>query len=84
MVWAASEGEVREGEIMQKSDMIKLSFKRIALAAMWRINKRSMHGSRETSKGAAALVPQRTVSTLGQGGTQDAQRLDSRSGLKTE
>lgn len=51
----------------QKSGMIKFSFKRIALAVVWRINKRDTHGSKETNLEAAAVIQQRDVYSLGQG-----------------
>ena len=73
--------EIREGQIKQgivrtlasqcfeKSDMIKLSFKKVVLPAVWGIHKRSTGGSQDTSSEAAAIAPQRNVCSLGPSGT---------------
>lgn len=58
--------------------MIRLSFERIMLAIVWRKNKKNTSGNKETSLEAAAVIQQRNVCRLGQGGTRGEQGLDSK------
>lgn len=58
--------------------MIRLSFERIMLATVWRTNKKSTSGNEETIVEAAAVIQQRYVCSLGQGGTRGEQGLDSK------
>lgn len=71
-------------DLEQESDMIKLSFKRIMLAIVWKMNKWSTHGSEEFGLEATAVIQQRHVCGWGQGGTRGEQGLDSRSSMMTE